>query len=60
MPSAGNTILFRGGVFDNYELAPETRRDFVQATSGPLADIKANRWSPEHAAYNDAVNKAFE
>jgi hypothetical protein len=45
--------------FDKYTLQPETRKVFVDATSGPLADTRANRWSPEHAAYNDAVDEAF-
>jgi phytoene/squalene synthetase len=32
----------------------------VDSTSGPLEDITANRWSPEHKAYNDAVDEAFK
>ena len=46
--------------FRDLPLKPETRRVFVDATSGPLADTRVNRWSPEHAAYNDAVNEAFQ
>jgi hypothetical protein len=45
--------------FDKYTLQPETRQVFVGATSGPLADTRANRWSSEHAAYNKAVDEAF-
>jgi hypothetical protein len=45
--------------FDKYTLQPETRQVFVDATSGPLADTRANRWSSEHAAYNKAVDEAF-
>jgi hypothetical protein len=45
--------------FDKYTLQPETRQVFVDATSGPLADTRANRWSSEHAAYNEAVDEAF-
>jgi len=47
------------GTFNKYELQPETRQVFIDATSGPLADTRANRWSPEHAAYNEAVDEAF-
>ena len=47
------------GTFDKFALQPQTRRVFVDATSGPLADTSVNRWSKEHAAYNDAVDEAF-
>jgi hypothetical protein len=46
--------------FKNYPLQDATRQVFVDATSGPLADITANRWSPEHAAYNSAVDELFK
>jgi hypothetical protein len=45
--------------FRKLPLQDETRQVFVDATSGPLADTRANRWSPEHKAYNDAVDDAF-
>jgi hypothetical protein len=45
--------------FNKYTLQPQTREVFVDATSGPLADTRANRWSSEHAAYNEAVDEAF-
>ena len=46
--------------FEEYSLQPATRQVFIDATSGPLADITANRWSPEHRAYNEAVDAAFK
>jgi hypothetical protein len=45
--------------FKDLPLQDATRQVFVEATSGPLADTRANRWSPEHKAYNDAVDEAF-
>ena len=48
------------GTFKQYSLLPETQKVFVDATSGPLEDITANKWSPEHKAYNEAVDEAFK
>jgi hypothetical protein len=48
------------GAFGKYKLQPETRRVFVDATSGPLGDNTINRWSLEHKAYNEAVDEAFK
>ena len=48
------------GTFKKYNLLSETRKIFVDATSGPLEDITANKWGPEHATYNEAVDEAFK
>lgn len=40
-------------------LRDETKKIFADATSGPLFDGRANQWSAEHAAYNDAVRELF-
>jgi hypothetical protein len=48
------------GTFNKYDLQPATRQVFVDATSGPLEDTTANKWGPEHKAYNGAVDEAFK
>ena len=45
------------GVYNKYKWKKETEDVFKNWTSGPLADPKINKWSPEHAAYNDAADE---
>jgi hypothetical protein len=47
-------------VYNKYEWKKETEAVFKNWTSGPLADPKVNRWSPEHDAYNDAAEELLK
>ena len=57
-PRGGHHFVPRA-VYDDLPLKPETRKVFDDARTGSL---KATRhgWSPEHAAYNQAVAEALK
>ena len=56
--SRGGHHFVPGAVFRRLPLKPETMAVFESARTGPL-NAAPHGWSPEHAAYNEAIAEAF-
>ena len=57
--SRGGHHFVPEGVFRKHSLKPETAQVFEKARTGSL-QAGRHGWSTEHAAYNDAVEEAFQ
>jgi hypothetical protein len=57
--SRGGHHFVPRAIYEKLPLKPETRKAFDDARTGPL-DATRHGWSPEHAAYNQAVAEALK
>lgn len=47
-------------MFSKRAIPEESRKIFEDATTGPLRDIKNNKYDAQHRIYNEAANEIFE